>query len=35
MRNIHGNPGDDIIALNADDYNCDWNKQGEFKGQRV
>ncbi len=32
MRNIHGNPGDDIIALNADDYNCDWNKQGEFTG---
>jgi len=32
MRNIHGNPLDDIIALNADDYNCDWNKQGEFTG---
>jgi hypothetical protein len=35
MRNIHGNPGDDIIALNADDYNCDWNKQGEFKGNDI
>ena len=32
MRNIHGNPGDDIIALNADDYNGDWNKKGEFTG---
>ena len=30
MRNIHGNPGDDIIALNADDYHGDWNKQGKF-----
>ncbi len=30
MRNIHGNPGDDIIALNADDYHTDWNKNGEF-----
>ena len=30
MRNIHGNPGDDIIALNADDYHSDWNKKGEF-----
>ena len=30
MRNIHGNPGDDIIALNADGYYSDWNKQGEF-----
>jgi hypothetical protein len=35
MRNIHGNPGDDIIALNADDYNCDWNKQGEFTGNDI
>ena len=30
MRNIHGNPGDDIIALNADDYHSDWEKNGEF-----
>ena len=30
MRNIHGNPGDDIIALNADGLYSDWNKQGEF-----
>ncbi len=35
MRNIHGNPGDDIIALNADDYNCDWNKKGEFTGNDI
>jgi hypothetical protein len=32
LRNIHGNPGDDIIALNADDYHSDWNKQGDFTG---
>ena len=30
MRNIHGNAGDDIIALNADGYNSDWDKKGEF-----
>ena len=30
MRNIHGNPGDDIIAIIADGLYSDWNKQGEF-----
>lgn len=30
MRNIQGRTWDDMIALNADDVNADWNASGEF-----